>query len=81
MTVKPLRVRNAVNFKWSEVAGQDFQRWLVPYFQSRHLQFYSTKPTSTSKNVKVQIDDVPIRGIVDTGSDITIFNGTASSTN
>ena len=33
--------------------------------------------TSTPKNIEVQIEGLPIRGIIDTGSDITILSGTA----
>ena len=36
-----------------------------------------TQTTSTPKSVEVQIEGVPIRGIVDTGSDITILSRTA----
>ena len=32
---------------------------------------------STPKCVEVQIENVPVRGIIDTGSDITILSGTA----
>ena len=33
--------------------------------------------TGTPKSIEVQIEGLPIRGIIDTGSDITILSGTA----
>ena len=36
-----------------------------------------TQTTSTPKSIEVQIEGLPIRGIIDTGSDITILSGNA----
>ena len=41
-----------------------------------HLQAYISTPT-VAKCVEVQIEGVPVRGIIDTGSDITILSGSA----
>ena len=76
--------RQGINSKWSEIAASlqyhllgDFQRWFVFIFPVLTSTGHNTKITSTSKNVEIQIEEVTIRGIIDTRSDITVLNQTA----
>ena len=55
--------------------SNNFSRITETLFPSaKHLQVSISTPT-VAKCVEVQIEGVPVRGIVDTGSDITILSG------
>ena len=63
-----------------EISTNSFQSWLIPCshpvstVQGKEV---TQTTTSTPKSIEVQIEGLPIRGIIDTGSDITILSGTA----
>ena len=55
--------------------SNNFSRVTKTLFPSAtHLQASISTPM-VAKCVEVQIEDVPVRGIIDTGSDITILSG------
>ena len=61
-----------------EISTNNFQSWLILFSHPLRPQCpLSDKEVTQTKSIEVQIEVLPIRGIIDTGSDIIILSGTA----